>query len=332
MDLTAVTLTELRYLLAVAETGHFGRAAQRCFVTQPTLSVQLKKLEENLGQRLIERGSKGAQLTPFGIQVAEHARAMLEHLQAIGDLARGQHDPLAGEFRLGLIPTLGPYLLPRLLKPLTRRFPALRLTVVEQLTATLLELVAHHEIDAALLALPIEGTGLQATPLFREPFWLLLPEGDPLARAKAVREEELKNKTVLLLAEGHCLREQALSVCHEAGSNPQADFRASSLETLRHLVAAGFGCTLVPALSTSRMQEAGVCVRPFHPPPPAREIGMVWRKTYPRAQAIQVLADFVRAHVPRSLVERLPDSGETEEGIQERSRAGAEPSLSKRLR
>lgn len=305
MDLTAVTLTELRYLLAVAETGHFGRAAARCFVTQPTLSVQLKKLEENLGHRLVERGTKAARLTPMGELVAQHARAMFEHLNAIGDIARGLGPLLAGELRLGFIPTLGPYLLPRLLRPLCRKFPDLRLTVVEQLTATLLELVARHDLDAALLALPVDAPGLQQLALFDEPFWLLLPAKDPLARKGALAERELQGKALLLLAEGHCLREQALSVCQEAGSNPVADFRASTLETLRHLVAAGFGCTLVPALAVDRMRETAVVLRPFRPPEPSRRIGMVWRRTYPRAQALVTLGEFIQARLPRRRVKPL---------------------------
>lgn len=328
MDLTAVTLTELRYLLAVAETGHFGRAAARCFVTQPTLSVQLKKLEANLGHRLVERGVKAARLTPIGEVVAQHARAMFEHLNAIGDIARGLGPHLTGELRLGVIPTLGPYLLPRLLRPLRQNFPELRLIVVEQLTASLLEMVLHHELDTALLALPVDAPGLEQLPLFEEAFWLLVSEKDPLSRSSALTESRLQGKSVLLLAEGHCLREQALSVCHEAGSHPVADFRASTLETLRHLVAAGFGCTLVPALSVEKMRETGTVVRRFRPPEPSRRIGFVWRKTYPRAQALVALAEFIQSHLPRTRVRPLalsflqPDATLPDENQSARIEAG----------
>lgn len=300
MDLTAVTITELRYLVAVAETGHFGRAAAACFVTQPTLSAQLKKLENNLGVRLVERGSRRAQLTAAGQRVVERARVMLEQLRGIGDAARGHTDPLDGELRLGVIPTLGPYLLPLLLRPLQHAFPQLHLVVIEQVTATLLEELAGHRLDAALVALPVDAPGIETLPLFDEPFWVLAPTQHRLARRPRIKEAELRQQSVLLLAEGHCLRDQALAICGEQSSG-LADFRATSLETLGHLVAAGLGCTLLPALAVSHLKSSAVAARPFAQPAPHRRIGLAWRRTFPRPDALRMLGEFVQQQVRAKL-------------------------------
>lgn len=294
MDLTAITLTELRYLVALADTGHFGKAAAKCFVTQPTLSTQLKKLENNLGVQLVERDPRCVRLTAVGHQVVAHARVILEQIHAIGDVALGHSDPLRGEFRLGVIPTLGPYLLPQLLQPLEKRFPQLRLTVVEQLTATLIDDLLAHRLDAALLALPVDEDGISAMPLFDEPFWVLVPKNHPLARRERVREVDLEGQTVLLLAEGHCLREQALSLCTHSQADISADFRASSLETLRHLVAAGYGCTLIPELAVPRLRDPHTVVRPLVGEKAYRTIGLTWRRSYPRPEAVQALGEFIQ--------------------------------------
>ncbi len=299
MDLTAITLTELRYLVALADTGHFGKAAAKCFVTQPTLSTQLKKLEQNLGVQLIERDPRCARLTAVGHQVVARARVILEQVQAIGEVARGQAEPLTGEFRLGVIPTLGPYLLPQLLRPLESRFPRLQLVVVEQLTATLIDDLLAHRLDAALLALPVDEDSLQTIALFDEPFWVLLPKQHMLTRRKHVREADLEGHTVLLLAEGHCLREQALSLCSEGHAAVAADFRASSLETLRHLVSAGYGCTLIPELAVPRLRDSSTVAKPLVGERAHRRIGLFWRRSYPRPEAIMCLGDFIREHVVR---------------------------------
>lgn len=295
MDLTAVTLTELRYVVAIAETGHFGRAADRCHVTQPTLSAQVKKLEDNLGVRVFERGSKRVRPTPAGERVVERARAMLAELEALGDVARGHAEPLVGPLRLGIIPTLGPYLLPWLLPRLADAFPKLRPLVREGLTATLVDDLVAHRLDAALLALPLDAPGLVSTPLFLEPFWVALPPGHALVGRKRVRESDLAGSRLLLLDEGHCLREQALAVCRE-GSRDGDDFRATSLETLRHLVAADLGVTLLPALALRA--HDGTVTRPLADTSAGRTIGLAWRRSFPRADALDALASFVRTTPP----------------------------------
>ncbi|MCW5891063.1 MAG: LysR family transcriptional regulator [bacterium] len=296
MDLTAVTLTELRYVVAIAETGHFGRAAAHCHVTQPTLSAQVRKLEDNLGVRLFERG-KRVRPTPAGERVVERARAMLAELEALGDVARGHAEPLVGPLRLGIIPTLGPYLLPWLLPRLADAFPKLRPVVREGLTATLVDDLLAHRLDAGLLALPLEAPGIVATPLFREPFWAALPPGHALAGRRRVREADLAGSRLLLLDEGHCLRDQALAVCGDAdGRRDGDDFRATSLETLRHLVAADLGVTLLPALALRA--HDGTVTRPLAGAHAGRTIGLAWRRSFPRADALDALATFVRTTPP----------------------------------
>ena len=300
MDLTAVTLTELRYVVAVADTRHFGRAAERCHVSQPTLSAGVKKLEETLGVRLFERAARRVRPTAVGERVLARARVILAELRTLGDLARADGEPLVGALRLGVIPTLGPYLLPWLVPPLQKAYPRLRLTIREGMTAQLIEELAQHRLDAALVALPVAAPGLQSVALFDEPFQVLAPRGHALAARAHVREDDLRGARVLLLTEGHCLREQALAICGEEAAGGD-DFRATSLETLRHLVAAGIGCTLVPALATASLVTPGTVARPFRKPAPYRRIGLVWRRSLPDEAGVRMLAAFVRTHLPRTL-------------------------------
>ena len=303
-----MTLRELRYLVAVAETGHFGRAAAACGVSQPSLSAQVRKLEERLGLRVVERTSRRVVLTPEGAEIVAQARVVLDEAAKLQELARRSPDPLAGPLRLGAIPTLGPYLLPHLLPRLRAAYPELRLRPQEDLTAGLVERLLTGRLDAALLSLPAEGRGLEAGPLFREPFWAALPAGHRLAARERVAEEDLAGEPLMLLKDGHCLRDQALSLCRfqrpggggGGEEGPDDAFQAASLETLRHMVAAGAGCTLLPALAvTTGADWAGLVeLRPFAPPVPGRTIGLVWRVSSPRRRAFRALAALVRAHPP----------------------------------
>lgn len=302
MDLTAITLTELRYVVAVADTGHFGRAADRCYVSQPTLSAGVKKLEATLAVRLFERAAKRVRPTAVGERVVERARAILSELQTLGDVARGDRELLGGTLRLGVIPTLGPYVLPWLVPPLQKEFPRLRLMLREGMTALLIEELAQHRLDAALVALPVAAPGLQSVALFDEPFQVLAPARHALAGRTRVRENDLRGEHVLLLTEGHCLREHALAICGTDGAGATGDdFRATSLETLRQLVAAGLGCTLLPALAVAALVTTpAVVARPFTKPAPYRRIGLVWRRSFPDEAGVRALAAVIRAHVPRA--------------------------------
>jgi LysR family hydrogen peroxide-inducible transcriptional activator len=298
-----MTLTELRYLVALAETRHFGRAAEACFVTQPTLSAGLKKLEDHLGVQLVERTSKRVALTPVGAAVVEQARCVLDECSAIESIAREGQEPLSGPFRLGVIPTLGPYTLPWMVPPLRKEHPELELILREDLTDHLLEALRSHAIDAALLALPIPGDDLRSEPVFDEPFWLAAPADHPLAARKRVRQSDLRGHRVLLLGEGHCFRDQALDVCNEVGADTEAeDFRATSLETLFQMVRAGLGCTLLPALALpAHAQDEAVALHPFTRPAPIRRIAVVWRKSFPRPRDCTLLAQSIRDHLPDGL-------------------------------
>ena len=302
MDLTAITFTELRYIVAVADERHFGRAADACHVSQPTLSTQVKKLEENLGVQVFERTSRAVQVTPAGREILDRARTILGEVQTIGDLARGHAEPLAGPLRLGLIPTLGPYVLPWLVPQVQQSFPRLRLAVRESVTAQLLDELVRGQLDAALLALPVGTPGLVSEALFDEPFWVLAPATHPLATRARVAESDLEGQRVLLLTDGHCLREQALAICGQGAAAAGDDFRATSLETLRQLVAAGIGVTLLPALAVAALATLPtVAVRPFRAPAPSRRIGLVWRRGASPAPALPHLAAFIRTHAPAAV-------------------------------
>ncbi|HTT44358.1 MAG TPA: LysR substrate-binding domain-containing protein [Steroidobacteraceae bacterium] len=293
-------LKDLRYLVAVADERHFGRAAARCFVSQPTLSAQLKKLEEYLGVQLIERAPNNVSLTAAGEAIVARARRMLEAADEVVALARSQRDPLAGPLRVALLPTIGPYLLPRIAPLVRKALPRLELRLYEYQTAPMLAKLHAGELDVGILALPVELAGLESRELYREPFLVALPEQHPLASHASVRLADLKDQKLLLLEEGHCLRDQALEVCSRVGVRDQQDFRATSLETLRQMVATGAGITLLPELAGSGAYRSarGVALRPFAKPCPVRHIGAVWRKSSARLAAIEALGKLISEHAP----------------------------------
>jgi LysR family hydrogen peroxide-inducible transcriptional activator len=298
----AMTLRELRYLVALADRAHFGRAAEDCHVSQPTLSMQIRKLEEYLGTTLIERNTKSISLTPLGQEVAEQARQIVARVDALLVSARAPREPLAGPLHLGLIPTLSPYFLPWFIPQVKFRYPRLQLVVHEDQTQHLLECLRSHRVDAALLALPLDGEDLEKMPLFDEPFWFACPPQHSLARCKAVTETDLRDEPLLLLADGHCLRGQALAACGRQGADDDGldDFRAASLETICQLVAAGFGCTLLPALATRLLSgtEPKFAILPMRAAGASRRIGLVWRRGYPKSEELTLLAGLIRDQPP----------------------------------
>jgi len=291
-------LKDLRYLVALAEQRHFGRAAARCFVSQPTLSAQLKKLEDNLGVQLIERAPNNVSLTAAGEQIVARARRIIEASDEVVALAASQHDPLAGRLRVALLPTIGPYLLPQVMRALRKALPRLELRLYEQQTAPLLEKLHGGELDVGILALPVDLAGLESRELYREAFVVALPEKHPLAARATLRATDLEGEKLLLLEEGHCLRDQALEVCSRAGVVESEEFRATSLETLRQMVAAGAGVTLLPELASRGAYGGarGVEIRPFTRPAPVRHVGAVWRRTSARRAAIEAVAKVIAEH------------------------------------
>ena len=291
-------LKDLRYLVAVADQRHFGRAAARCFVSLPSLSAQRKKLEQALGVQLIERAPNAVSLTAVGEEIVARARRIIEASAEVVELARSHQDPLAGRLRLALLPTIGPYLLPRVAPLIRKALPRLQLHLYEYQTAALLERLHAGELDVGILALPVELEGLESRGLYREEFLLAVPERHRLAAHERVRVADLKDETLLLLEEGHCLRDQALEVCSRVGVRDSQDFRATSLETLRQMVAAGAGVTLLPELAGRGAYRGGrgVALRPFVRPAPARHIGAAWRKTTPRRAAIEALCELTAQH------------------------------------
>jgi LysR family transcriptional regulator, hydrogen peroxide-inducible genes activator len=291
-------LKDLRYLVAVADLRHFGRAAARCFVSQPTLSAQLKKLEQSLGVQLIERAPNNVSLTAAGEEVVARARRILEASDEVVALARSQRDPLAGRLRLALLPTIGPYLLPQIAPLIRRSLSRLQLQLYEYQTAPMLEKLHAGELDVGILALPVELEGLESRELYREAFLVALPERHRLAARDALRATDLKGETLLLLEEGHCLRDQALEVCSRAGTREEQDFRATSLETLRQMVATGAGVTLLPEFSARGAYRSarGVVLRPFAKPVPVRHIGAVWRRSTARRAAIDAVTRLISEH------------------------------------
>src|SRR5690606_17016366 len=276
----AMNLRDLRYLVALSELRHFGRAAEACHVSQPTLSTQIRKLEDELGVALVERAPRQVMLTRAGEDIAGRARRVLAEVEQMRETARRAADPEAGTIRLGIFPTLGPYLLPHVVPRVRARFPRLELLLVEEKTETILHMLREGKLDAGILALPLHEDWLETEFLFEEPFMLAVPEGHPLTAHRSLRMDELGQQHLLLLEEGHCLRDQALEVCSLAGAGEKEGFRATSLETLRQMVAAGVGVTLLPMLAVKPPVPASENIRllPFRNPAPSRKLALVWRR------------------------------------------------------
>ena len=298
-----MNLRDLRYLVALADHKHFGRAAAASFVSQPTLSTQLKKFEDEIGMALVERNPRNMILTEVGEAVVAKARVILREADEIKAIARRAKDPESGTVRLGIFPTLGPYLLPHIVPAIVARFPKLELILVEEKTETLLKRLHDGELDAAVLALPIHDDTLHAEFLFEESFALAVNRQHRLAKMKRVTLADLTHESLLLLDDGHCLRDQALEVCRMAGTGERAGFRATSLETLRHMVSANVGLTLMPALSVHAPAppSPNVVLIPFVLPAPHRRIAMVWRRTSALTAFLHQLAPMV-GQIPASLL------------------------------
>ncbi|KQQ91863.1 hydrogen peroxide-inducible genes activator [Massilia sp. Leaf139] len=296
-----MTLTELKYIVAVARAKHFGHAAESCFVAQPTLSVAIKKLEDELGVTLFERGGSEVSVTPVGAQIVAQAERVLEQTAAIKELAKQNKDPLAGPLRLGVIYTIGPYLLPPLVKNLIDNVPQMPLVLQENFTVKLLELLRQGELDAAIMALPLPDHGMLMQTLYDEPFVVATPRTHPWSKRREIPADDLKAETMLLLGSGHCFRDQVLEVCPEMarfsspGNGMQRTFEGSSLETIRHMVASGIGLTVLPRASVRDMEDPNGMLSfvPFTNPSPSRRVVIVWRKSFTRRAAIEAVCNAV---------------------------------------
>jgi LysR family hydrogen peroxide-inducible transcriptional activator len=305
-----MTLTELKYIVAVAREKHFGKAAEACHVSQPTLSVAVKKLEEELDLKLFERGTNEVTVTPLGVEIVQQAQAVLEQANNILDIAKRGKNPLMGPLKLGVIYTIGPYLLPELVRETITNTPEMPLMLFENFTIKLLELLRSGEIDCAILAEPFPDTGLVTLPLYDEPFYAAVPVKHKLAKLEQITSEALKRETMLLLGTGHCFRDHVLEVCPEFArfsSNAEGirkSFEGSSLETIKHMVAAGMGVTLVPRLSipknallpkADRQDEQFVKYLPFAGDAPKRRVVLAWRRSFTRLETIASLRASVLA-------------------------------------
>lgn len=281
-----MNIRDLSYFLAVAELEHFGKAAEQCYVSQPTLSGQIKKLEENLGVTLFERTNRRVILTDVGRNIATHAKLILREVDVINEIAESANDPLSGKFRIGAFPTLSTYVFPELVTKVKKVLPKIRIILLEEKTNILLNKLKDGDIDAALLALPVNDINLVSHKLFEDEFFLAVPPDHELNECKLVDQKTLIKHRLLLLEEGHCLRDQALEVCNLHGIAEEQDFKATGLETLRQMVKAGTGITFMPKVAITK-SEAGIHYIPFKAPAPTRTIGLVWRKTTSRLEVIQ---------------------------------------------
>jgi LysR family hydrogen peroxide-inducible transcriptional activator len=314
-----MTLTELKYIVAVAREKHFGHAAEACFVAQPTLSVAIKKLEDELGVTLFERGGSEVSLTPLGAQIVAQAERVLEQTAAIKEIAKQNKDPLAGPFRLGIIYTIAPYLLPSLVKILIDRVPQMPLVLQENYTAKLVDLLRAGELDAIIVALPIPEQSLAVQPIYDEPFVVAVPKDHPWTKREHVHADDLKSETMLLLGHGHCFRDQVLEVCPEmsrlstSGDGIARTFEGSSLETIRHMVASGIGITVLPEGSVPDIHTKEGMLRyiPFTDPVPSRRVVLAWRKSFTRGAAIEAVRQaLLSCDLPN--VTMLPDEVRSE--------------------
>ncbi|WP_026353803.1 hydrogen peroxide-inducible genes activator [Woodsholea maritima] len=303
MSINLPTLRQLQFLLALAEHGSFSRAAEVACVTQPTLSAGIKELEAILGAVLVERGARGATLTPAGEAAVERARTVLTEAEDLVHAARAAGEPLSGAFRLGVIPTIAPFLLPQVLPALRRLYPSLELFLREDLTGRLAEALKERRLDAALIALPYDMPSLEVFPIAEDEFLFAAAPDHPLIKAKKLETQKVAQEPLLLLEDGHCLRDHALSVCG-TGDHSRGDFAATSLHTLVQMVKSGLGATLLPrlAIDAGLVEHMELAVRPFDPPVMGREIGMVWRKGSARAEEAKSLAEAVKAAMAKPSV------------------------------
>jgi len=301
-----MNLRDLRYLVALAEHLHFGRAAEACFVSQPTLSVAIKKLEDELNVQIFERGTSEVSVTPIGEQIVTQAQRVLEQTLAIKEIAKQGKDPLVGPLRLGVIYTIGPYLLPTLVKQMIKSVPQMPLMLQENYTLKLIELLKQGEIDVAIMALPFPETGLMVRALYDEPFVVAMPSGHAWENRAKIDPDDLKQETMLLLGSGHCFRDHVLGVCPELmrfsqnADGIQKTFEGSSLETIRHMVASGVGITVLPRMSVSEVKpHAGgidsglLSYVPFDEPVPDRRVVLAWRKSFTRMPAIDAICEAI---------------------------------------
>lgn len=286
-----MNLRDLNYFIILAKTRHFGEAARQCFVSQPTLSMQIKKLEDELNLSLFERDNKHVMLTAAGKTLLPQAQLILREVEQLKQLAQGLKDPFAGELHLGVIPSLAPYLLPHIMPALQARFPKLRIWLIEEQTARLVDRLAQGEIDAALMATPLLADFHYKT-VFAEPFFFACSKNNSFSK-KRVAVADLASQPVMLLEEGHCLREQAMEICHAAKAATQVDFSATSLETLLLMVQAGMGVTLVPALAIDEARHTNLKTIPFFEPSPKRTIALYWRKSSAKTACLEVMADLI---------------------------------------
>lgn len=286
-----MTLTDLKYLVALANERHFGRAAERCFVSQPTLSVAVRKLEDELGVILFERSPQEIRVTPIGERIVAQAQRVLAETAQLAEIAAAGKNPLAGPLRLGVIYTIGPWLLPKMVPLLHERAPDMPLMLEENYTHRLIEKLKATELDVAILALPIEEPGLVAQPVYDEAFRVLVPVKHPWGKLKAIEVDELFKEPLLMLGRGNCFRDQVLDLCSRAGEGGPQVLEGSSLETIRHMVASGVGVTVMPATAVDGIAKNDplLRVKPFAEPTPSRRVGIVWRTSFPRHQAIDLV-------------------------------------------
>ena len=295
-----MTLTELRYIVAVSQKNHFGKAAQACFVSQPTLSIAIKKLEEELDVRLFERSSKNEiRITEIGQQVINQAYIVLQQAQLLSEIAQQGKDPLSGQFKLGVIYTIGPYLLPSLIPLLTKTVPNLKLIIEENFTANLFQSLKQGALDAIIISYPFDEPGIETAPLYEEPFIVALPNNHAWKDRDAIPPEDLASQDLMLLGSGHCFREQVIKACPNCmsgNSELTRTLEGGSLETIRHMVAAGTGITVLPRTSVMHdsKNESMIDIKPFKSPSPSRTVAIAWRKHYPRKEAIFTIRNTIQ--------------------------------------
>lgn len=292
-----MTLTELKYVVALAQERHFGRAAHKCFVTQPTLSLALAKLEGELELKLFERNKNEVLVTPRGQQIVEQARRVLDEVGKIQQMARGGQDQLSGALRLGVIPTIGPYLLPDLVPILHKRAPAMPLVIEENLTGSLAPMLRDGELDVIIIALPFSLPGVKTEVVYEEPFSVVVPEGHRWQQRKGVKPSELSEENLLVLNNGHCFRDQVLEACPGQSNTAMPEGRAgSSLETIRNMVASGLGVSVLPSSAlTPRYASKLLKAVPFSTPVPSRKVAIAWRQTFDRPAVVELLAGAIRS-------------------------------------